>query len=94
MRNNSGNGSGNGKEDEHTEPDIDILMKIYEELFRQSKLLDNFDKKLRSMEDSINIVMNSYTSHTERLSSIEATCESRGKLLSRLTLATPIPSDK
>lgn len=92
MTENQDNGSGNGRDDdEGTQPDI--LLRIYDKLLYQETLLASFDKRLMSIESSIGIVMNSYTTHRTRISDIENTCEERGKLISQM-LGTPIPTPK
>ena len=87
-------GNGNGRtddDDEVTEPDI--LVSIHDELFRQSEILNSFDARFHALEESISIVMNSYTGHNLRISQIEDTCESRGRIISKLLITpTPIPT--
>lgn len=86
-------GNGNGRDDdEKTQPNFLVtIYDVYEELLKQNDILEIFDKKLKSLETSINLVMDSYTNHNIRITEIESTCEGRGKVLSRLLIDTPIP---
>lgn len=79
-------------DEETTEPDV--LVKIYNEIAKQNNFIELFDKRLRSLESSISLVLNAYTGHSSRLSDIEDRCEKRGRVMSKLLSATPIPTEK